>query len=229
LEDHPKRILVVDDDHVLRGVEADILGSAGYAVEQAENGDVAVEKLKARTPDLVLLDLLMPVLDGWGVLEHIQACDPRPRVVLVSGVREIVPPGHLAQCITGYVFKPFRVPQFLQVCADVLAVPAVIEGGGRRQASRRTFISEATVIGANGTPLAQGRVVQISPGGFRLELGVAIDPGSPVTIAFQVPGRAEPLEITGLVRWREAQLIGAEVTSLSGSDQAVLQALLDLG
>jgi CheY-like chemotaxis protein len=223
-----KTILVVDDDDILRKVESDLLINAGYAVEQAPNGAVAIEKLQTTSPDLVLLDLLMPVKDGWAVLEHLQKTKAPPRVVLVSGQREIVPPGHLSHCITGYVFKPFRVPQLLQTCADVLAASPVVEGGGRRAESRRTFVADATILSETGTPVAQGRVVQLSAGGFRLELGVAIDPGHPVKVAFQIPGRAEPLEISGLVRWRESEVIGAEVTSLSGSDQAVLQALLDL-
>jgi CheY-like chemotaxis protein len=223
-----KRVLVVDDEDMLRRVEVDLLTTAGYAVDQAENGAVAIEKLRPHVPDLVLLDLLMPVKDGWAVLEHIRDARVPTRVVLVSGLREIVPPGHLGQCITGYIFKPFRIPQFLQTCAEVLARPPVVEGGGARKEARRTFVADAVVVGANGVPLAQGRVVQLSASGFRLEVGVPIDPGRPITIAFQVPGHDQPLSITGVVRWRKEDMIGAEVTTLSGSDQAVLQALLDL-
>src|SRR5688500_8745282 len=106
-----KHVLVVDDDDIFRHLETSVLTGAGYVVDQADGGAAAIQKLKDVgyvQPDLVLLDILMPEVDGWEVLEHIRSIEVRPRVVVVSGVREIVPPGQLGQCITGYVFKPFR-------------------------------------------------------------------------------------------------------------------------
>lgn len=226
--DEPKRVLVVDDDEVFRRFTAGALVSSGYATDLAENGAVAVEKLKQTRPDLILLDLCMPVLDGWGVLDHVEALEVRPRVVVVSGVREIVPPGHLSQCITGYVFKPFRVGQLVQTCADVLAHPVVIASSGSRRHARRTFIADATVLGRERQLLAEGRLVQVSEGGFRLELGTPVDPGTPITIAFRVPGHERAVEVGGVVRWTDTLAVGAEVSPSTGSDEAVLRALVDL-
>jgi CheY-like chemotaxis protein len=224
-----RHVLVVDDDDIFRQVEMSVLTGAGYVVDQADGGATAIEKLKnGHVPDLVLLDILMPRVNGWEVLEHIRGIEPRPRVVVVSGVREIVPPGQLGQCITGYVFKPFRVPELLKTCADVLSAPSMMASGGARKEARRTFIADATVLGEAGVPVARGRIVQVSTGGFRMELTAAVEPGRPVTIAFHVPGHREAIQVTGLVRWRDMMTIGAEVTSLSGSDEAVLRALVDL-
>jgi CheY-like chemotaxis protein len=65
-------ILVVDDDDDFREALAEILTSAGYPAEQAENGEVALRRIGAEAPGVVLLDLKMPVLDGWGVVERMR-------------------------------------------------------------------------------------------------------------------------------------------------------------
>jgi CheY-like chemotaxis protein len=62
------RVLVVDDDDALREAVADAIADAGYIVEQAENGRIALDKMRASSPCLVLLDLTMPVMDGWEVV-----------------------------------------------------------------------------------------------------------------------------------------------------------------
>lgn len=65
-------ILVVDDDADLRELLAEALTSLGYAVEQAENGRVALNTLEEHLPALVLLDLKMPIMSGWAVLEALK-------------------------------------------------------------------------------------------------------------------------------------------------------------
>ena len=80
-------ILVVDDDALFRAMLRRILESAAYRVVEAADGIEALEQLHPAPPDLILLDVLMPRLDGWGVL---RALRDRPTlhaipVVLVSG------------------------------------------------------------------------------------------------------------------------------------------------
>jgi len=69
-------ILVVDDDDDFRETLCEVLLEAGYPVQQAENGEVALQRAKEELPGIVLLDLKMPVLDGWGVMERMRK-DPR--------------------------------------------------------------------------------------------------------------------------------------------------------
>ncbi|MCX5729860.1 MAG: response regulator [Deltaproteobacteria bacterium] len=69
-------ILVVDDDDDFREALCEVVSEAGYPVEQAENGEVALARIAAEVPGIVLLDLKMPVLDGWGVVERLRK-DPR--------------------------------------------------------------------------------------------------------------------------------------------------------
>ncbi|MCA1647670.1 MAG: response regulator transcription factor [Chloroflexi bacterium] len=78
-----KRILVVDDDDSICQLMVDVLEYEGWSVMTAHNGAQALVTLRASAPDLVLLDLTMPVLDGWGVLaERRQHADLRAVPVL---------------------------------------------------------------------------------------------------------------------------------------------------
>ena len=63
-----KQLLLIEDNDDIRENTAEILELAGYNVETAENGKVGVEKALANKPDLIVCDVMMPVLDGYGVL-----------------------------------------------------------------------------------------------------------------------------------------------------------------
>jgi CheY-like chemotaxis protein len=73
-------ILVVDDDDDFRAALSEVLVDAGYPVQQAENGEVALARTAVETPGVVLLDLKMPVLDGWGVMERMRN-DPKSAAI----------------------------------------------------------------------------------------------------------------------------------------------------
>ena len=73
-------ILVVDDDHDFREAICEVLTEAGYPVQQAENGQVALQRVNDEAPGIVLLDLKMPVLDGWGVMERMRS-EPRSSAI----------------------------------------------------------------------------------------------------------------------------------------------------
>jgi DNA-binding response OmpR family regulator len=67
-----KRILVVEDDYALRHVVADALQDAGFAVATAIDGFDALDKIDEYPPDAILLDLMMPVMDGWSFLQCVR-------------------------------------------------------------------------------------------------------------------------------------------------------------
>ncbi len=67
-----KKILVIEDDQQLRAVLEDKFNKEGYAVEVAENGQIGLEMALSTNPDLILLDLVMPVMDGMTTLHELK-------------------------------------------------------------------------------------------------------------------------------------------------------------
>jgi DNA-binding response OmpR family regulator len=228
MADSTGRILVVDDDDVFRSFTARVLASSGYVAAEAQNGAIGVEKIEAFKPDLVLLDLCMPVLDGWGVLDRLRSAETPPKVVVVTGVREATPPGGLCRWITGYLFKPFRAAQLLERCEEVLARPAVTRPRGDRKEPRRAFIADATILGKDRTVIAVGLLVEISAGGLRLSVASLVKPDQYVTVQFRVPGQAQHIEVSGTVQWSDPVQTAIGLATVDGSDDAVLRALVDL-
>jgi DNA-binding response OmpR family regulator len=87
-------VLVVDDDDALREAIVDAISDAGYVVEQAENGRIALDKMRASSPCLVLLDLMMPVKDGWEVVAEMEGDSTLAAVpvCVVTAQDRIAPP-----------------------------------------------------------------------------------------------------------------------------------------
>ena len=82
----PKTILIAEDDNFLQKMLRYSLEEEGFSVLSAENGEVAIEKIEKEKPDLVLLDILMPKVDGFAVLEHLQEHKIRVPVVITSNL-----------------------------------------------------------------------------------------------------------------------------------------------
>lgn len=81
----PPLVLVVDDYEDTRIIYAESLRFAGFRVEEAANGQDAVEKATALGPDVVVMDLAMPVMDGWEATRRLKA-DPRTRAIRIMAV-----------------------------------------------------------------------------------------------------------------------------------------------
>lgn len=105
-------ILVVDDEPLVAAIMADILRLEGYEVETAKNGRKALEKIAARSYDLILSDLQMPELDGVGLYHELERRQPSllQRLAFVSGSTEV--PEYASFCERTAVTllgKPFGV------------------------------------------------------------------------------------------------------------------------
>lgn len=88
MADARKRVLVVDDDPPIAALISAHLFAEGYDVEMAFSGEAALEKAAERKPDIVLLDLRLPGIDGIETLARIKATDPKILGVMVTGVYE---------------------------------------------------------------------------------------------------------------------------------------------
>jgi len=118
-----KKILIVDDEESIRTVLAFTLEQAGYAVDAAVNGDECLEKVYSFGPDLVLLDLMMPAVDGWEVMRLLRANPETERlpVILLTAKGEIRDKMFaLQQGATDYVTKPFTKADLLGRLAAIL-------------------------------------------------------------------------------------------------------------
>src|SRR5437588_8734142 len=83
-------VLVVDDDPAIRGLVADALRDEGYSVDLAAHGREALDAMRVRRPATVVLDLMMPVMDGFSFMEachNEQLCDDVP-IVVISAVHD---------------------------------------------------------------------------------------------------------------------------------------------
>jgi CheY-like chemotaxis protein len=107
-----KRVLVADDDPVSRGLIRDALCSLSYEVVEASNGEEALLKMVEARPDLVLLDIEMPLLNGYGVLQRMRD-DPSLSNLPVAAITARALPADrergLARGFAAYLTKPIGV------------------------------------------------------------------------------------------------------------------------
>src|SRR5216684_7374081 len=119
-------ILVIDDEPLVVALMTDILGLEGYEVETAKNGREALEKIAARSYDVILSDLRMPELDGVGLYRELEQQRPRllPRLAFVSGTTE--PPEYasfLERTGATVLSKPFAVADLHRLVQRLLQDP----------------------------------------------------------------------------------------------------------
>jgi two-component system chemotaxis response regulator CheY len=116
------KILIVDDAEFLRMRISKMLIGDGYEVVEAENGAVAVEKYKEIKPDVVLMDITMPEMDGLTALKQIRAYDPKARVVMLTALgQESVVLEAIKSGARDFVVKPFERERVLNAITKLLS------------------------------------------------------------------------------------------------------------
>ena len=111
----PRRLLVVDDDATIREMLEMVLDSEGYEVVTAPHGEAAFALLDQVQPNVILLDMKMPILDGWAFLEQYRRRPGAkvPIVVLTAAQDDSRRAGEVGA--DAYVAKPFAIDDLLQV------------------------------------------------------------------------------------------------------------------
>lgn len=84
-----KKVLIVDDQNGIRVLLLEVFSSEGYNTFQAANGKIALEIVKRESPDLVLLDMKIPGMDGLEILKHIKAIDSSIKVIMMTAYGEL--------------------------------------------------------------------------------------------------------------------------------------------
>ncbi|MFA6044281.1 MAG: response regulator transcription factor [Phycisphaerales bacterium] len=132
------RVLVVEDDAAIRRGLVDALRFAGYEPSEAADGLAGAALARAGDVDLVLLDVLMPKLDGWGALAEIRRASPAlPVIMLTAKGEESDRVKGLKGGADDYIVKPFGLPELL----------ARVEAVLRRTPERPSGVTRAVVNG----------------------------------------------------------------------------------
>ena len=112
MKKHPC-IMAVDDEQTILRLLTRTLEPEGYGVIPADNGISALVLLQQRKPDLVILDIMMPGLDGFQVLDFIRKCSNVPVIMLTAREEVATVRDALALGADDYVRKPFRTQELL--------------------------------------------------------------------------------------------------------------------
>jgi DNA-binding response OmpR family regulator len=108
-----KTILVIDDDQDVLDMVSEALSIEGYDAVVKDNGEAALEEIKQHNPQLVLLDIKMPGIDGFEVLRQIRKNSKIP-VIILSGVQEAFAVSHsLDEGADDYIKKPFSIQELM--------------------------------------------------------------------------------------------------------------------
>ena len=115
----PRKILIVEDEANIRELLRLYLEREGYTVLEAENGVEGIKKWKSDKPDMLLLDVMMPVMDGWEVCREIRAESDVPIIMLTAKGETADRVSGLEMGADDYIVKPLEMPE---VIARVRAV-----------------------------------------------------------------------------------------------------------
>jgi DNA-binding response OmpR family regulator len=159
----PTRVLVIEDSEVERGMAADRLEKAGYVVSTAADGAEGMRRLYELHPDIVLLDIVLPGVDGWKLLEHIRQLTDVP-VIMVTGLNsEIERIRGLRGGADDYIGKPYSA-------AELLArIEAVLRRTATKSALKEIWEDDVVRIDFTASEVTvHGEPVTLTPLEFRL-------------------------------------------------------------
>jgi two-component system OmpR family response regulator len=154
--------LVVDDEDTVRGLLADALRFAGFEVSAAATGDEAVGLAGQDPPDLILLDVMLPGIDGFEVVRRLRATHRHVPVLFLSA--RDAPEDKVNGLTLGgddYVTKPFHLPEL------IARIRAVLRRAGGNPGGELT-VGDLTLDPLDRTVTRAGRTIRLSPTEFRL-------------------------------------------------------------
>ena len=193
-----RRILVVDDQPSIRRLLETGLADAGAEVWTAADGGSALALLETRQPELILLDLTMPGMTGWEMLETLRATARHAQlpVVLQTSAADFSSFERARRLdVAAFVSKPFRLGEVVETCRRVLEGAVPLKG----RPARGGGLPLVQVRDAAGRLLSTGRLLDLAPRGAQVDIDRPLTPGQQVILTVEV---AEgPLECEAEVRW----------------------------
>ena len=206
MDPQPKRILVVEDDPDLAALTQRVLADNGFLASRAANGAEALAAIQAELPDLVLLDIDMPEIDGWRFLEQLSG-SPRPLVAFVSGKFgfDAFAKGTRAG-IAAFVAKPIHYKELVATCRRIFETPATRPprpDDHRRREERRQLLVRVDVFSKLGTSRVVGELRDLSLGGAQVITVAPLEMGARLRFALDKAITGEPMTFESEVRWRQ--------------------------
>lgn len=191
------QLLVIDDDHSLVELLSDYLTRAGHEVTGAPDGQRGIAVAAEAAPELVILDVTMPGLDGWQTLARLRAAGTVPVIMLTARGNETEILRGFAAGADDYVTKPFS---FAQLAARISAVLERTSSG--RQGGEVLRGADLEVDTVRHRVLRSGQLVELTPTEFSILVTLMREPGRVLSarqIVTSVWG-AEYMEETGYIR-----------------------------
>jgi DNA-binding response OmpR family regulator len=171
--DQGMRVLIVDDEPMVRDVLARYLTRSGYIAETAGDGEAAMAAFDASRPDLVLLDLMLPRIDGFGVFRRIRARGSTPVIMLTAKGQETERIAGLELGADDYVAKPFS-PR--EVVARVQAVLRRQRPQGKASEKEQLVFDGLEIDAVSREARVGGQLVALTPTEFDLLYTMASSP-----------------------------------------------------
>ena len=136
-----KRILVVDDDDAIRALLRTVLRRRGFVVDVARNGVDALEQMAASRYALVVLDLMMPLMSGYELLDYLgrQSIMTRPRVLVLTAGLE--PRAFDTDLVVGMIHKPFDIDLLLDTITGCLTSAEELAKAEARDATAEAAVT----------------------------------------------------------------------------------------
>lgn len=170
------RILVVDDDRSVRAVASIRLRESGYDVVEAANGNVALERVSEGGIDVVILDAMMPEMDGFQVLARLQLLEHHPGIILLTAMNES--DARVRELYGGaveFIGKPFEPADFLAKIALAVTKHRLLQDSGNETRSEESCEKSPDPDHFNHGKGAEYRSVSNSPAVQRLIPGMLAD------------------------------------------------------
>ena len=131
----PKKVLIVEDDGNIAELLHLYLEKEGFETQVAQDGGKGVELFRSFQPDLVLLDIMLPIMDGWSVLKKIRETDKTPVIMLTAKGQTEDKVAGLEQGADDYIVKPFEMKEVLARIHAVLRRSGAEEEPGEKKLS----------------------------------------------------------------------------------------------
>jgi DNA-binding response OmpR family regulator len=170
--DSPKTILVVDDDMVNLTILKTLISGAGYSVLTAENGREALTVAGKNAPDLIILDIMMPEMNGYDFMRVHRADHDTPIIMLTAKVEDDDKVIGLELGADDYVTKPFKPRELMARVRNVL------RRAGKNETKAKTLrVSEITLDRDSREVQVAERFVDLTPSEFDLLAALMSSPG----------------------------------------------------